>query len=332
MQIDWSPFVALVRDAQRFVLTSHIRPDCDSLGSQLGMAAVLEQQGKDVCIVNADSVPPHVAFIDPQRRILQLGTASADGVVTAGEIADADVLMVLDTSAWGQLGAMANVLRSSGSNKVIVDHHVSADDLGAIEFKNTQAGATGELVVQAADALGVELTAEMAMPLFAAVATDTGWFRFSSVQPETLQIAARLVAAGAEPPQIYRLLYEQQSAPKLRLRGRILADLQVDVQGRLAYAVVRTADIAALGAELSDTEDVINEMLRIRGVEVAVLFVELPEGNAKASLRSRGQVDVRAIAEQFGGGGHVAAAGVTFDGPLAAAQQAILDATRAAMK
>ena len=187
MSINWPRFVDLINANQRFLLTSHIRPDCDALGSELGMAAVLEQLGKEVRIVNGQETPPNLSFIDPQQRIMKL---SAD--VQLDELRDTELLMVLDTSAWAQLGPMGEVLKTLEATKIILDHHVSQDDLGAEPFKNTSAEATGRLVVEAADALGVELTPEMAAPLFAALSTDTGWFRFPSTGSETYRIAARL--------------------------------------------------------------------------------------------------------------------------------------------
>ena len=194
MPIDWPRFADIVRRHQRFVLTSHIRPDCDALGSELGMAGVLESLGKDVRIVNGQSTPPNLLFIDPRGRLEAIGVN-----VQPADLADREVLMVLDTSAWTQLGPMADVVRSTAAKKVVLDHHVSSDDLGAEMFKDTQAEATGRLVLQAAEQLGVPFTPEIATPLFAAIATDTGWFRFSSTTGDTMRAAGRLLDAGANP-------------------------------------------------------------------------------------------------------------------------------------
>ena len=135
MPIDWGPFVDLVKAHQRFLLTSHIRPDCDALGSELGMAGVLDALGKDVRIVNGQETPPNLAFIDPNQRIQAIGVH-----VTADQLRDAEVLMVLDTSAWAQLGPMSEVVQSTPATKVIVDHHVSEDDLGAAAVQGHASG------------------------------------------------------------------------------------------------------------------------------------------------------------------------------------------------
>jgi len=326
MSINWPRFVEIIRAHQRFLLTSHVRPDCDALGSELGMAGVLDALGKDVLIVNGQETPPNLATIDPARRIKTLGKD-----IQAAELADREVLMVLDTSAWAQLGPMGDVLRTTQARKIVLDHHVGTDDLGAEEFKNTKAEATGRLVVEAAEQLGVKLTAEMARALFAAQATDTGWYRFSSVTGEALRIAAKLVDAGAVPQEIYTALYEQDTLARLQLRGRIVARTQTELDGRLAHTAVLAEDFKATGALPSDTEDVINLTLAVTGVEVAVIFVEQQNGSFKLSFRSRSKVDCNEVAKQFGGGGHKAAAGASIAGPLESARNGVLDAVRKAM-
>ncbi|HET6879554.1 MAG TPA: DHH family phosphoesterase [Pirellulales bacterium] len=325
--IDWSRFVELIHKHERFLLTSHIRPDCDALGSELGMAGVLDSLGKDVQIVNGQKTPPNLAWIDPHQRIRAIG---AD--VQLADLADREVLLVLDTSAWQQLGDMALVLRNTAAKKAVLDHHVSEDDLGAEAFKNVQAEATGRLVLEAAGHLGVRLTPEIATPLFAAIATDTGWFRFSSTTGDTYRFAGQLVDAGANPTDIYRALYEQDTLPRLQLIGRTLARTQAEFAGRLIHTVIYQDDFKATGALPSDTEDVVNMTLTVAGTQVAVIFVEQPNGKFKISFRSRSAVDCSRLAEQFAGGGHKAAAGAMVDGPFAAAQQQVLDAVRAAMK
>jgi phosphoesterase RecJ-like protein len=325
--IAWSRFVDIVRSHQRFVLTSHVRPDADALGSEMAMAAILGQLGKDVLLVNDFAVPPNLAFLDSDRRIRQIGKD-----ITADGLADREVHVVLDTSAWQQLGKMADVIRQSRAIKMVLDHHVSADDLGAEVFKNTEAEATGRIVVEAADALGVTLTPDIARPLFAALATDTGWFRFASTTADTYRLAARLVEAGALPDQIFKQLYEADTLPRLQLIGRTLARTKSELGGKLIYTWIERADFHSTGAIASDSEDVINTTLTVGGTEVAVIFVEQAGGKFKVSFRSRNELDCSRVAEQFGGGGHKRAAGATVDGPLDQARERVLDVVRAAMR
>lgn len=325
--IAWPRFVELVRLHERFVLTTHMRPDCDALGSELGMADILLSLGKQVRIVNGDSVPPHLRFIDPGNRILQLGKD-----VSPADLAADHVLLILDTSAWGQLGPVADVLRHWHGVKMVLDHHASQDDLGAEMFKNVHAEATGRLVCEAGEQLGAPLGEQTAFPLLAAITTDTGWFRFSSTTGETLRVAARLLDAGARPEVLYRQLYEQDSLARLHLFGRVLARATAEADGRLIYITVLAQDFAETGAHSSDTEDLINFTLKVRGTEVAIIFIEVGAETFKVSFRSRSTVDVSKLAEGFGGGGHRQAAGATVHGTLADVQGRVLAAVRGSLK
>ncbi len=325
--IDWARLQPVLSSAERFILTSHVRPDCDALGSELAMAALLEAMGKQVRIVNADTTPPRLAFVDPQQRIETL-----DCTVSAAELSWGDALMVLDTSAWRQLGAMADVIRSRSGPVVVIDHHASEGEIEALLLKDARAEATGRLVYDFARFMQLPLTAEVATSLFVAIATDTGWFRFSSTTTNTYRVVADLVEAGACPTEVFRQLYERDSLSRAKLRGIVLSRLQTELAGRLAHTHVRGADFAQTGAVPSETEDFINMGLAIDGTDVAVMLTEQPTGTVKISFRSRGSVDCSALAASFGGGGHKAAAGATLDGDYDTIEHRVLEAVRAAMQ
>jgi bifunctional oligoribonuclease and PAP phosphatase NrnA len=327
MSINWPRFVEVIRSHQRFVLTSHMRPDCDALGSELGMAGILESLGKDVRIVNGQATPPNLAFIDPERKIQALGED-----VHPEDLQDAEVLMILDTSAWAQLGPMADVVRATRAKRIVMDHHVGEDDLDAELFKDVTAEAAGRIVTDAAEQLGVKLTPKIARPLFAAVATDTGWFRFGSATAGTYRTAAKLIEAGASPSAIYQDLYEQDTLGRVKLRGRVLERVETELDGRLAHTYVMQQDFAETGAHPSDTEDVVNMTLAIAGVEAAVIMIEQAKGGFKMSFRSRCELDCNQLAGQFGGGGHKAAAGAFLEGSFEEVRPRVLDAVRAAMR
>jgi phosphoesterase RecJ-like protein len=326
MATDWEPLRDIFRRNDRFILTSHVRPDADAIGSELGLAALLDRMGKRVRIVNPSGMGDHLEFLDPNRRVLKFGQDS-DGAA----IEDADVHVILDTSAWVQLGDLAKVIRRTPATKVVIDHHVSSDDLGAIEFKDTTAEATGTLVVRLADALGLELPPEAATPLFAAIATDTGWFRFPSTTGDTLRIAARLMDLGVEPHYVFQQLYERRSPARLRLAGRILGRIDLSCNGRLAYTSVSLDDFKETGARPVDTEDLVNECLMIDGTRAAFIAIEQPNRTVKVSFRSRSNLDVASVAERFGGGGHKQAAGAVLSGPLPPVISQVLAAMTAAM-
>jgi phosphoesterase RecJ-like protein len=194
MRLDWASLLDLLKSRERFVLTSHVRPDCDALGSELGLAGILDALGKDVRIVNAQATPANLKWIDPDHRLESLAEK-----VTPADLADRDLLVVLDTSAFAQLGAMADVAKRMRDRVLVIDHHVSEDDLSDLWFKDTSAEATARIVYEIALRLRVPLTERIATPIYAGLSTDTGGFRFPSVSGESFRIAARLVDAGASP-------------------------------------------------------------------------------------------------------------------------------------
>ncbi|MCE5267294.1 MAG: bifunctional oligoribonuclease/PAP phosphatase NrnA [Planctomycetaceae bacterium] len=324
--IPWHRFVEIVRSHQRFLLTSHVRPDGDALGSELVMARALQSLGKDVRVCNAFATPPNLRFLDTRKDLKQLAVD-----VPATDFDDREVLIIVDTTAWAQLGTMGDVVKQSKALKVVIDHHQGGDDLGAELFKDSDAEATGRLVVEAVDQLGVPLSEEIAIPAFVAIATDTGWFRFSSTTPGTLRLASRLVEAGAAPAELYKQLYETDSLGRLQLIGRAFTHTKTELGGRLIYTWLEQADFSASEAIPSDSEDIINMTLAVGGAEMAVILVEQPRGGFKVSLRSRCEVDCSQVASQFGGGGHRRAAGAFFEEPLESARAKILGAVRAAM-
>jgi len=325
MRLDWAAFLNLIRQSERFVLTSHVRPDCDALGSELGLAGILEAVGKDVRIVNAQETPTNLRWIDPENRLESL----AQGVKPA-DLDDRDLLVVLDTSAWAQLGAMGEVLKRNRDRVVVVDHHVSEDDLADRWFKDTTAEATARIVYEIGLRLRVPLTERIATPLYAGLSTDTGGFRFPSASGETFRVAARLVDAGASPSFIYRELFEQDTLARLHLVGRTLAGARTFNDGSCILSTVRQADIKEIGALPADTEDLINLTLAVKGTQLAAILIEQPDGRVKLSFRSRGGADCSALAGHFGGGGHKAAAGAIVSGDFDAVEQQVTEAVDAA--
>lgn len=324
--IDWSRFGEIINSHRTFALTTHHRPDADALGSMLGMARILERCGKKaLCVVNYE-VPQSFRFLDPENRIKRL-----DVTVTREEVDAVEVFLILDTTAWAQLAHIADVLRETKAKKIALDHHVDGDELGAEVFRNATAEAAGRLVVQAARALGAELDPATAAVLFAAMATDTGWFRFSSVSADTLRYAAHLIERGARPELLYRDLYERETLGRIRLTGRALEHARTELDGRLIYSYMDLADFEAAGADPADSEDVVNKTLAVDGTQFAVMFVEQVGGGYKISFRSRCDADCCEIAKAFGGGGHKKAAGAFVNQPREAAIEAVLNEVKRAM-
>ncbi len=324
MPLDWSPFVALVDRHSRFLLTTHVRPDGDGLGSMLALADALRQRGKMVQMTVASALPPRYDFLDPERTVRRFEPPG-------DEYRAAEVAVVLDTGTWNQLGDFGTLLKSLAIPKVVIDHHLTQDELGAIRLVDTTAEANGRLVYEAIVALGGPLTPTAAHLLFIALAMDTGWYRHSNTSPATFALASVLTHAGARPTEAYRMLFEQSSLARLRLTGIVLDRLQVAHNGRTAYTEVRRDDYAVCGATPQDTEDLINYTRSIAGTEVGLFFMEQPRGGVKVSFRSQARVDVARLAEQFGGGGHRLASGAILETSLDDARTRVLQAVGAAL-
>jgi phosphoesterase RecJ-like protein len=325
MAIDWRPFVDLVHGHQRFVLTTHIRPDGDGLGSILALADVLEAPplSKTVQMTVASTLPPRYAFLDPARRIRRFEPP--------GDLyRDADAILVLDTGTWNQLGDFGTLLRSLPIAKVVIDHHLTQDDLGALRLVDATAEATGRLVHEAILALGGPLPASAAHCLFVAVAMDTGWFRHNNTTPATFTLAADLLRAGARATEAYECLFEQNTLGRLKLMGLVQSRLQVTHNGRVAHTTICRDDYAATGATPQDSEDLVNSTRSLSGVEVGLLLMEQPRGGVKVSFRSK-RVDVARLAERFGGGGHRLASGAILETSLDEARRRVLAAVGEAL-
>jgi phosphoesterase RecJ-like protein len=324
MAIDWAPFVQLVQTRQNFLLTTHVRPDGDGLGSMMALAEILENRGKQVRLVVASVFPERYRFLDPRRRIERFEATNPAWPAP-------DVVVVLDTGTWNQLALLGQCIARWPSAKVVIDHHPTQDELGAVRLVDTAAEATGRLVFEAIAALGERLPEQAAQALFVALAMDTGWFRHSNTSSATFALAAELVRAGARQDLLYQRLFEDNSLPRLKLLGLVLERLQVTEGGRVAHTEIRRADYAATGAVPQDSEDMVNYTLSLAGVEVGLLFMEQPRGGVKISFRSRARVDVGSVAERFGGGGHRLASGTIVEATLEEARKRVLEALAAAM-
>lgn len=322
--MDWSPLTAFLRTHDRPLLMTHIRPDGDGLGAQLALADALKSLGKHPRVMIASLLPPRYTFLDPDRAVIE------DFRKPKTPLADRDSIVVLDTGTWNQLGDFASYLKESPLPRVVVDHHRTQDDLGGQAFVNIEAESTGRLAFEIIEALGAPLSPAAANHLFLALAHDTGWFRHSNTTPAGFALAEKLVAAGANPTALYEKLYETSSLARYRLIGKALERLQVRAGGRIAFTEVYLADYPATGAVPGDTEDLIDFPRSVEGVEVALVFIEQPEGGTKVSFRSRA-ADVSKLAESLGGGGHKLAAGARVNDTLASVRERVLRETEIAL-
>jgi phosphoesterase RecJ-like protein len=317
---EWRKIVEAVAGCRAPLLVLHVRPDGDSVGSSLAVAHCLRGLGKRPTVVAPEPVPPSLAFLDPEGECVP--PEKAEGPFDLG--------LFLDCADLERTGAARALVRSL-PRLVNIDHHPSNARYGDLNYVDPGAAACAEIALRLLDALGCTLDARAATQLYAALATDTGSFRFPSTTPATLHMAARLRAAGADLERISREVWENRSLPTLRLLGLALQTLAVDEGGELAWITVSPEHLAAAGADPASTEGLVDYPRSLRGVEVAVLFTWTGGDEVRVSLRSKERVDVSALAQRFGGGGHARAAGCVLHGPLPEVQQRVLAAARAAL-
>ncbi len=289
-----------VEQRQRFLLTSHARPDGDAIGSALACRQILRLMGKQAEVVLADGVP----------RIYQ-PLPFADSIMRAERVEEdyeAAILLECDSIRRTRLAGLENQFLIS------IDHHLSGRPFAHVNWIDPQAVATAEMIYRLAREAGVRISSEIATCLYTAVLTDTGSFMFEGTNQHTFALARELVLAGADPARCARNVYFGHSTAKMRLLGAALSNLQRE--GRLAWIWVTCEQMERVGAKEEDCEGLVNYALSIQDVEVAAFFREQPDGRFRVSLRSKGQLNVSAVAEQLGGGGHRCASGCAVDGPL----------------
>ena len=322
--IDWSPLKDLIETHDRFLVTTHVRPDGDALGSEVGMAGLLRQKGKDVRVVNASPTPPRYAFLDPDETLFEwFGT----GVKPAG-LADREVAIILDLSSWNQLGDMAELIRRFPGPRAIIDHHVSQDDLGAVVFKDSTAEATGILVMSAFPTLGGQLTPEISQGLFTAIAMDTGWFHHSRYcVPELCEPLPSWSIRAPDQPDLSRTFRAEYTFPP-EVNRRNAAGVENRSRRPRGICDHHERRSVSKRGNSQDSEDLVDFTVSLKGVELGLLFIEQLRGGAKVSIRTRSGVDCAALAAQFGGGGHKEAAGATINAPMTECVERVLEAVR----
>ncbi len=316
----WKELVGMVADGRRILLVLHIRPDGDSVGCSLAVARCLRGIGSQAVVVAPDPIPANLRFLDPDQECVPPDRLSGSF----------DLALFFDCADLERIGDARPLLR--GIPRIInIDHHPSNRRYGDVNYVAPRAGACGELALALIDALGCALDARSATALYAALATDTGSFRYENTTAVTLSMAARLRQAGSDVALIGREVWESRSLGSLRLIRRAIETLGVDAGGELAWMALTAEDLAEAACGPADTEGLVDYPRSLRGVEVAALFVADSPGEVRVSLRSQGRVDVSALAGAFAGGGHARAAGCTVAGELADVRARVLAAARSAL-
>ena len=314
--------LADIRDAilerQRFVITSHARPDGDAIGSQLAMAYALRTLGKDVRVVNSDLAPaslmafPGVAQIEIADRV--------EG--------DLDVAIIMECGELARTG-VAGLDRFFVIN---IDHHPGNTGYGQINWFDSTAAACGEMVFELVRALGVPLSVDIATHVYLAILTDTGSFHYSSISPHTFDICRRTLEVGVDPVLVAHNVYDSNSMGRLKLFGSVLRTMQHDSTGRIAIVYLDQEMAREAGGTYEDTEGLINLPLTVKEIQAVVFFKQIEGDQYRVSMRSKGDTDISVVAKEFGGGGHKNAAGCTVTGGVDSLQKLFAEKIQSAIK
>jgi len=293
------------------VLSSHARPDGDAIGSQLAMAYALRALGKDVRVVNRDPAPPPLMAFPgvPDIEIAEKVDGNFDAAI---------IMECGDLARTGVEGLDRGFV-------INIDHHPGNTGYGQINWFDPAAAACGEMVFDLVVGLGVPLTAEIATHVYVAILTDTGSFHFSSISPRTFDICRGLLEAGVDPVAVARSVYDSGTMARLKLSGALLSGMRIDPTGRIALLYLDHEIARAAGGTYEDTDGLINEPLTVKEVQAVVFFKHVQGDEYRVSMRSKGAIDVNAVAKAFGGGGHKNAAGCTAVGRIDTLRQLFVE-------
>jgi len=306
-----SRIVDAISSRRRFVLSSHARPDGDSIGSQLAMSYALKTLGKEVTLINADLAPaPLLAF------------PGVPGIRISPEaVGDFDAAIIMECGDLGRTG----VKGLERFYVINIDHHPGNTGYGQINWFDPKAAACGEMVFDLVRALGVALSVEIATHIYLAILTDTGSFHYSSISPKTFDISRQCLEAGVDPVLVARNVYDSNNMGRLKLFGAVLSAMQIDQTGRIAIVYLDHEMARAAGGTYEDTEGLINLPLTVKEIQAVVFFKQAEHDDYRVSMRSKGDIDIGAVAKEFGGGGHKNAAGCSVTGAIDALQKTFVE-------
>ena len=316
----WDKIAKFINDYDSFLITTHVNPDGDAIGSEMALKSFLEDLDKDVVVVNSNPTPHNLTFLDPEGEIKVFPYDVKKEVLE-----DVDAFFIVDVNNSEHLGNLARPLENSTQPRVCIDHHQGAEENFAdVSVNDTSAAATGLLIYDLIRAMGGDITRAIADAVYAALITDTGTFRFSNTDVRAFRTAAELCEHGVKPYDMHRLVFASKSWGAGRLLGPVLGTVETTGEGRLAWIHVTQKMMKDAGAVYDDTDGFVDLVRAIRNVELVLFFKEVPDGKVKVSLRSNGRVNAFAVAEGFGGGGHKMASGMKVEGPMDSAMKKVV--------
>ena len=294
----------IIEENNSFLLSTHVNPDADAIGSELAIYLILKKLGKKIRIVNHSATPYNLEFMDEEKIIEKFDLAIHESIFSEDK-----VFILLDLNQAGRIIKLEQGFRSFGGIKVCIDHHQDPEKVFDLFVGDTGYSATAEIIYDFVKNTGiVAIDYSIALQLYAGIMTDTGSFRFERTSPNIHRIIAELLETGINPTDIYDKIYNQFRSGRVKLLGEALSTIAVDSTGQIAYMVITKESLQRAGAEEADIDGFVNYCLTIQGVRLGILFYELRDG-VKISFRSKEQIPVNKLASEFNGGGHINAAG-----------------------
>lgn len=301
---DFDILLKIINENSSFLITAHVNPDADALGSQLAMYHLLKLLNKKVQAINHSKTPDNLKFLD-KENVIQKYDPEKHALV----FDKADVLIALDFNQSNRIVSMEKGFKESNAIKVCIDHHQNPGEFADYFFNSTSYSATGEIIYDFIKKTKiVELDDELALPIYAAIMTDTGSFKYERTTYQTHLIAAELLQYKVDPLDVYDKIYNQSNIAKVKLLGKALESMQLFAGGKICFMTIKQDMIKSTGAVESEIDGVVNFCMSVQGVKIGLLFVELKKG-IKISYRSKGTIPVNKLAAEFDGGGHTNAAG-----------------------
>jgi phosphoesterase RecJ-like protein len=307
----WQDAEMFIGDHHRFLITTHIHPEGDAVGSEIAVAHFLKDLGKEAVMVNSSATPANCLFL-PLAPTIKV----YPGEYTADLLDRADAVVIVDVNNWEHVGPFGGEIRKSLKRRLCIDHHQDAEEEFAhVTVNDPRAAAAGVMVYDFIKHMRGEITRPIAEALYTAIVTDTGWFRFSNTDERVFRAATDLCTKGIDPFAIYRQVSSRRWGA-LKLIGTALSTLDRTPDGKIAWIHVTQKMFDEAGAEYEDGDGLLELIRPLAGVELCVIFKEIADGKVKVSVRSNGKINAFTIAKRHGGGGHRMAAGLTVDGPM----------------
>ncbi len=307
----WQKIVDIINGGKKFIITTHLFSEGDAIGSELALKRFLCGLNKDAVIVNNEVLPSVYSCFDTDNDVQFLKSKNVNIDLNAF-----DAIFIVDVADWSQLGDFADTIKASQITKVCIDHHPTNPGFADVNVVVKDASSAGELIFDLIRYMDGEITQEIAIPLYLSIATDTGWFKFSNTSAKALQACSDLIKAGVKSELIYEKLYQRKNISYLKLLNSTLGILRPECDGKLVWTKMTKDMIKSSGVEFVDTDVIIDLIRAVNEVEVVIVFRELGERKTKVSFRSKHTVNVAKLASDFGGGGHVRAAGASINQPI----------------